>query len=202
MNLKELGATYYTGNCHKWICAPKGSGFLWARADLQPRVRPTVTSHGANSARTDRGRYLLEFDWVGTDDPTAYLAVPSALELLASLLPSGWPELRARNRALALEARTLLCAELGIAPPSPDELVGSMAAIPLPPSPRSDGAWPDPLTDELYEELRIEVPVFPFPAAPARILRVSAQAYNTREEYAYLAEALVERADRRPGAGH
>jgi isopenicillin-N epimerase len=185
--LARAGVGYYAANCHKWICSPKGSGFLWVRPDLQPEVHPTVISHGLTSPRADRGRFRLEFDWVGTLDPTAWLCVPAALELLGSLLPGGWPELRARNRALALEARAIVCEALGVPSPCPDGLVGSLATVPL--EPAAEPA--DTLAAELRERFGIEIPVFPFPAAPGRAVRLSAQAYNALPEYAYLADALV-----------
>jgi isopenicillin-N epimerase len=183
--LDRAGVAMYAADCHKWICAPKGSGFLWVRRDLQPLVRPTSISHGASSPRTDRSRFRLEFDWTGTFDPTAWLCVPYAIDLLGSLVPDGWPALRERNRALALEGRRIVCEALAIEPPCPDELVGSMATVPLPPADAE-------LDDGLDGEYGIVVPVMEFPAAPARVLRLSAQAYNAPEEYAYLAGALVE----------
>lgn len=195
--LGRAGAAYYTGNCHKWLCAPKGAAFLWVRRDRQGLVRPLSVSHGANSPRTDRSRFLLEFDWTGTDDPTAWLCVPEAIRFLGGLLPGGWNALREANRALALSARRTLCETLGVPPPCPEEMLGSMATIPLPetfPSPERPARTPveiDPLQEFLLARHRIEVPVWTWPAEPSRILRVSAQAYNAPEEYARLAAALA-----------
>lgn len=191
LNLARLGATYYSGNCHKWLCAPKGSAFLWTRRDRQPEVRPLTISHGANAVRPGRSRFRLEFDWTGTSDPTAWLTVPRALEYLGGLLPGGWPTLMARNHALALEGRRLLCAAAGTEPPCPDDMVGSLAAVRLPDGTAEVG-WrrPDPLQARLFDDWRIEVPVMSWPAAPRRLVRISAQLYNRREHYERLAEAL------------
>jgi isopenicillin-N epimerase len=191
LHLDTLGATYYSGNCHKWLCAPKGSAFLWARRDLQGDVRPLTISHGATAVRPGRSRFRLEFDWTGTSDPTAWLTVPKAIEYLGSLVAGGWPALMARNHGLALDARRLLCAAAGTAPPCPDEMVGSLAAILLPDGTAEVG-WrrPDPLQARLFDDWRIEVPVMSWPAAPRRLVRISAQLYNRREHYERLAEAL------------
>ena len=191
LHLDTLGATYYSGNCHKWLCAPKGSAFLWARRDLQGDVRPLTISHGATAVRPGRSRFRLEFDWTGTSDPTAWLTVPKAIEYLGSLLAGGWPALMARNHSLALDARRLLCAAAGTVPPCPDEMVGSLAAVLLPDGTAEVG-WrrPDPLQARLFDDWRIEVPVMSWPAAPRRLVRISAQLYNRREHYERLAEAL------------
>jgi isopenicillin-N epimerase len=195
LDLRTLGASYYTGNCHKWLCAPKGAGFLHVRRGLQPRVRPPVISHGASSTRGDRSRFLVEFDWVGTTDPTAVLSIPAALRFMASLLPGGWPEVMRRNRALALDARVLLARGLGVEPPAPDSMVGSLAALQLPdgaPTPQRSALYQDALQDALLETFGIEVPVVPWPAPPRRLLRISAQLYNDIGDYRRLAAALGE----------
>jgi isopenicillin-N epimerase len=185
LDLRAIGAAYYTGNLHKWVCAPKGAAFLYVRENRRAGVRPAVISHGANSPRRDRSRYFLEFDWTGTSDPSPYLCVPEALRFLAGLLPGGWISLVQRNHELALRARDVLCETLGISPPAPDAMVGAMAALPL-----SDGDG-DALQDRLLFEHNIEVPIMPWPAPPKRLLRVSAAVYNTFDEYERLASALA-----------
>lgn len=195
VDLNKLGAAYYTGNCHKWLCAPKGAGFLHVRKEYQESVRPAIISHGANSTRRDRSRFLAEFDWTGTTDPTAALSVPAALEFMGSLLPGDWDAVRERNHSLALAARSLLCTELDLEPLCPDDMIGAIASLPLPPGsgePPSSPLYADPLQDTLLERYSIEVPVIPWPAAPQRLVRISAQVYNTLDEYQRLADALRE----------
>jgi isopenicillin-N epimerase len=195
LNLAELGATYYTGNCHKWLCAPKGAAFLCVRRDRQALIRPLVISHGANSPRQDRPRFLIEFGWTGTGDPSTMLSVPAALRFMEGLLPGGWPEIMRRNRGLALAARQVLCQALQIDPPCPDEFIGSMAALPISDAasagPAKSPLYLDPLQDRLQHEHAIEVPIIPWPAPPKRLLRVSAQLYNSLPQYERLAQALV-----------
>ncbi len=192
LDLGALGATYYSGNCHKWLCAPKGAAFLWARRDRQAKVRPLTISHGANRPKPGRSRFRVEFDWTGTADPTAWLSVPAAIACLGAMLPGGWPAVMARNHDLALAARRLLCAALGTPPPCPDTMLGSLASVVLPDGPTTDAGErrPDPLQRRLFDHWGIEVPVMSWPAPPRRLLRVSAQLYNTREQFQRLAEAL------------
>ena len=199
VDLVSIGAAYYTANLHKWVCAPKGSGFLWVRPDRQADIRPLAISHGANSPRTDRSRFRLEFDWTGTADQSAYLAVPDALGFGDELLPGGWAALRQRNHSLALEGRDALCASLGIEAPCPDGMIGSMASVPLPletePG-RVQGI--DLYEDEVHDRLArlgMQVMVTPWPQRPEagpwrRLVRISAAAYNDLEQYRQLAAAL------------
>ncbi len=186
LDVQAIGAAYYAGNLHKWVCAPKGAGFLYVRENRRIGVHPAIISHGANSPRRDRSRFLLEFDWTGTFDPSPWLCVPDALRFMGGLLPGGWISLVQRNHELALEARDLLCAALGIAEPAPDEMLGCMAAIPLP---ECDA---QALQDRLLFEHGIEVPLMPWPSP---LLRVSAAVYNTRADYERLADALMECGD-------
>jgi isopenicillin-N epimerase len=193
LDLDALGAAYYSGNCHKWLCAPKGSAFLHVRRDRRAGVHPLTISHGATATYPGRSRFALEFDWTGTQDPTAFLSVSKAIEYLGALLPGGWPALMARNRALALEARQLLCASLGTPPPCPDEMIGSLAAVTLPDGTTTEIGWrrPDPIQARLFDGWGIEVPIVTFPRAPRRHVRISAALYNTRPQYTRLAEALA-----------
>src|SRR6185369_15311691 len=186
-NLQELGAAYYTGNCHKWLCTPKGVALLHVRRGRQENIRPLVIGHGANSRRTDRSRFLLEFGWTGTTDPSACLSVPEALRFIGSLLPGGWPDVMKRNRALAVAARKVLCAGLKIPEPCPEEFLGSLAAVPIPDAPPGEGPRLPfneyPLQDRLRERHRIEVPIISWPAPPKRVLRIAAQLYNSLPQY-------------------
>ena len=211
LDIRALGAagvSYYTGNGHKWLCAPKGSGFLWVRRDRQAGIRPLAISHGANSPRRDRSRFRLEFDWTGTADPTAYLAIPAAIQTMGTMLPGGWPALMAANHAAVVEARRVIVERLGVPVPAPASMLGSMASILLP---RADGREAaggrsplddDPLQTELRERWRIEVPIQPWPPVWAesaaggpmdgRLVRISAQVYVAPGAWDTLAEALAE----------
>jgi len=194
LDLRGIGAAYFTGNCHKWLCAPKGAAFLYVRRDRQQRIRPLTISHGANAARTERSRFRLEFDWTGTDDPTPFLCIPHALRFLGSLFPGGWPDLIERNHALAVRGRKLLCEALRVEAPAPEEMLGSLASVPLPDAkgkmPLARGVFWHPLQRALLERHDIEVPVMPFPALPRQLIRISAQAYNSEDQFARLATAL------------
>jgi isopenicillin-N epimerase len=193
LNLRALGATYYTGNCHKWMCAPKGAAFLYVQRDHQAAIRPLTISHGANSSRMDRSRFQLEFDWVGTQDPTAYLCVENAIAHMATLSPKGWAGVMEHNRALALQAREILCEALEQLVPRPAEMIGAIAAVPLPQqfgAPATTLGGIDPLQNWLWEEFQIEVPIIPWFNPTQKLIRVSAQMYNDLDQYRYLAEAL------------
>ena len=213
LDLDRLGAAWYAANLHKWVCAPKGAAFLHARRDRQPGIRPNTISHGANAVLdaepgggVGQTRYRAEFDWQGTLDPTAWLAVSDALRFVGGLLDGGWAAVMARNRALTLRAGTAMAAALrldgGI--PAPESMLGSMVALPLPETgplaASGGGSSPldtDPLQQRLVDEHRVEVPIYPWPVPAAesghasrRLIRVSSALHNGPDDVDRLVAAL------------
>ena len=192
LDLSDLDAAYCTGNCHKWLCTPKGSAFLHIRSDLKKMVRPLSISHGASFEGTEQEKFEFEFGWPGTQDPTPWLCIPLAIDFLGGLVEGGWPEIMERNRALALEGRKILCDALGTTEPVPDSLVSSIASVEMPGEgdvgPMSMEG--DPYHNYLLDEFGVQVPVFPWRHHGRRYIRISAQLYNSLEEYEFLAECL------------
>jgi isopenicillin-N epimerase len=201
LELEKMGVAYYTGNCHKWLCAPKGAGVLYVRRDRQEAIHPPVISHGFNYRRPGYSRFQDEFDWTGTDDPTPWLCVGDAIEFLASI-EGGLDGVMRHNRQLILEAREIFCDRLGLPPVCPAGMLGSMLAVRLP----DEAAMPEmdeaaaagaihPLQTALMDRFGIEAPLFHWPKPPHLMLRVAAQLYNSRAQYEYLASALPELVD-------
>jgi isopenicillin-N epimerase len=201
VDVRALGAAYWTGNGHKWLCGSKSAGVLCVREDRRADVLPLVTGHGRNDARTERPVLWREFDWPGTADPTAFLVLPEAIRVIGGLQPGGWPAHMAANRDLALAGRRRLNDALELEPIAPESMIGAMAAIQL--REPLDEVRAESLTRVLATEDRIEVPVGPFPVRAARLapdapptttlLRISAQRYNEADDYDRLADALVAR---------
>jgi isopenicillin-N epimerase len=183
--LSALGAAYYTGNAHKWLCAPKGAAFLHVRRDRQADLHPNVISHGYSAG------FHAEFDWTGTCDPTPWLCIPEALHFIGSLLPEGWPAVMAANRALTLRARELLMQSLQIDAPCPEAMLGSMASLPLPAaSIGSAAAGLDTAgLHDWFRERGVETWLYP---DPIPLLRISAQLYNNIDQFRQLAQLLRE----------
>lgn len=182
LDLRAVGASYYAANFHKWVCAPKGAGLLWVRRDRQEGIVPPVVSHGYHTAE---GRFHALFDWQGTIDPTAIASIGAALDTLKGLVPHGWGDVMARNRALAIEAQGLLSDCLAIERPAPEAMLGSLCSVPLPLSNWTARALHQRLVASGFETL-----VMPWTPSGSLVLRVSAQLYNTRAQYERLAEAL------------
>lgn len=185
IDLSTLGAAYYTGNTHKWLCAPKGSGFLHVRADRQAVLHPNVISHGYMKG------FREEFDWTGTCDPTPWLCIPESLRYIGSLLPGGWPAVMATNRALALRARSLVLDAIGTDAPCPQTMIGSMASIPLPPAPNGSAASRLDCAGlhDWFRKQGVETWLHPYPVP---VLRISAQLYNSLDQFQQLAGLLAQ----------
>lgn len=179
LDVDRLGASWYVGNCHKWLAAPKASGFLAWSAAAAPTLRPLVTSHGATASYGPPNRLHAELDWSGTYDPSAQLAVPAAITAVAEE-GGGWPAIYARNHAVALELR----ARLGGTPIAPDAALGMMAAIrvALP-----VGSTPLGFQNQLLLD-GWEVPIVDVPDGP--FVRVSAHLYNHADQAELLAAKL------------
>ena len=206
LQLKELGAAYYAGNGHKWMCAPKGTAFLYVRRDRQALIKPLAISHGSNSPRTDRSRFRLEFDWQGTNDPTAWLSWPATIDAMAEIMPGGWASLNAYDRRLAQAAGELLAEAMRTPAQAPVEMTGSMASIRLPGGPwsRVEAQRRMDMIDAALRGRRFEVPLMLWPSpwladsgdlppdTPFDILvRISAQVYNSLGHYERLASILA-----------
>lgn len=194
LNLDQLGASYTTSNCHKWLCAPKGSAFLHVRKDHQVNIHPLTISHGMSFPLGDTTRFRHEFDWTGTRDISALCSIPATIDYMATLVDGGWPAIMQRNHDLVMEGRRILCERLGIEAPCPESMIACIATLRLP---AGGGAGiplhePDPLHKILQDKHNIQVPVWSWPSPEGRYIRISAQIYNHIDEYHYLAEALAE----------
>jgi isopenicillin-N epimerase len=183
LDLEALGADFYTGNCHKWLCAPKGAGFLYARQEQQRLLYPLVVSWGWQARDPGPSPFQDYFEWIGTDEPSAYLSVPAAISFQAQ---HEWPHVRAASHELALEARQRIGALTGLVPICPDttDWWVQMCAIPLP----TGGMSSDELKRRLWDDYQVEVPIVDW--QDWRFVRISIQAYNTRRDVDRLIAAL------------
>jgi isopenicillin-N epimerase len=181
LDLTSLGVDWYTGNCHKWMWAPKGCAFLWTHPQRQAQTRPLVISLGYGQG------YTTEFDWVGTRDVSAWLSLSAALDFMESLGPA---EVRSHNHDLVMWGAQHLAELWGVELPVPGSMIGSLVALPMPDSWQGEPTVEAGLAvrGRLYQDRRIEVPVHPI--GTRMWVRISAQVYNTREDYEALGEAL------------
>ena len=178
LDLPALGADWYVGTCHKWLCAPKGCGFLYARSDRRAELHPVTISHGYG------GGFTTEFDWTGTMDPSAYLSLPSAIGFFERL---GGTALMERNRQLAAEAANLIAdalrTEVGVLP----GMTRNMGLVRLPISLEAKRSEVVKVRHAL-QAAGTDAPVHP--VGGAMWLRLSAYAYNEIGDYRGLADLL------------
>lgn len=186
IDLGTLGADIYTGNLHKWLCAPKGAGFLWVRSELQPQIEPLVVSWGYGPERTmfEDNDFISALQWQGTDDISAYLSVAAAIEFQRA---HDWPTVRDRCHILLAETLAQIEAVTGVPlyyPRQAPRLFHQMGVVPLP-------LQPDIVAfkERLYTEHHIEIPCYAWQGG--HYMRISVQAYNTPEELSQLVEAVA-----------
>ena len=192
LDIEKIGASYTTSNCHKWLCAPKGSAFLHVRKDLQSLIHPLTISHGMTTPLGDSTRFRHEFDWTGTRDVSAWCALPFVIDEFSKLVGMNWNEIMTHNRKLVIKGRNIICEKLSIIPPCPENMISSIATIKISSKQVSitDLYEIDPLHEKLLEDYNIQVPVWSWPNPQGRYIRISAQIYNNEDEYKYLANIL------------
>ncbi len=179
--LDELGADFYTGNCHKWLCAPKGSAFLYASPEKQALLEPLVVSWGWESRNPSGSPFIDYLEWVGTNDPAAYLSVPAAIEYQTQ---HNWAEVRRACHEFGVQLRDEIQAIAGLPHimPADDRWWMQLVAVPI--------STDDPieLKHRLWDEHRVEVPIITW--EDRTFVRVSLQAYNSIDDGERLVEAL------------
>ncbi len=182
LHLDSLGADFYGGNLHKWLCAPKGAGFLYARPEVQHLLKPLVVSWGYESETPGGSTFIDEHEWWGSRDIAAFLSVPAAIEFLEK---HNWDSVRDACHDLAQDAQQRICELTGLAPlhSDADGWFRQMIAAPLPVD--TDIAS---LKTRLYDEHRIEVPLVEWNGN--KLIRVSVQGYNTKRDVDKLCHAL------------
>lgn len=192
LDISDIDPTWYAASCHKWLATPKGTGFIYTSPTRQDGFKPVVLSCREHEKRTDRKEYLCDFDYVGTNDYTGNLVIPVAIEHMGNQMPGGWDELRQRNHDLVVHGAKLVCDAIGIEQLVPDSMIGSMVGIPLPGECEPGELMGEGLWDRLYLNHGIQVPIWDLPGVHPRVMRVSAQLYNTVEDFERLAGALRE----------
>jgi isopenicillin-N epimerase len=181
LNLEQVGADLYTGACHKWLCAPKGAAFLYAKPEIQDRLEPLVVSWGWEPEEPGPSSFIDQQEWQGTRDLAAFLAVPAAIEFQRE---HDWHAVRERCRGMAQGLRSRLQANLGFHPLTSDPQIEAPQMFSM----RLPECDPEELQRTLLERFRIEVVARRW--ADLKLLRVSLQAYNSGDDLDQLTAAL------------
>jgi isopenicillin-N epimerase len=181
LDMDTIGADFYGGNLHKWLCAPKGAGFLYTKPGVQHLLKPLIVSWGYESETPSNSRWVDYHEWTGTRDIAAYLAVPAAIKFQAE---QNWDSVRIDCHQLAGEAQQRICTLTGLSPLHLDEsYFAQFVSIPLPAT-----INPFSLKEELYKQFLVEVPIITWNGQ--NLIRVSVQGYNTRRDVNRLVKAL------------
>ena len=181
LDLTALGADFYSANCHKWMMAPKGAGFLHARKEMHDLLDPLVGGKVGN--QFDGSRLIAEHQYQGTRDPASFISVPHAIDFMEA---NDWPQVRERCHQLARYAREQVAQLTGLPPVIPDDRkwFAQMALLPIPPC--DAGA----LKRRLLDEYGVEIPITGY--KDQRCLRISVQGYNSQADIDTMVRALTD----------
>ena len=179
LDLTDLDPDFYASNCHKWLCAPKGSAFLYARKGIQSMLEPLVVSWGYDAVEPRASTFLDHHEWQGTRDISAFLSVPAAIQFQQD---HDWEAVIKQCHTLAVETRQRINAITGLPEISPSDRFAQMFSSFLP---ELDA---DQLKHDLYQQYKIEVPIIRWNGQP--LIRVSIQGYNDKNDTNKLIEAL------------
>ena len=192
LDIADLDPTWYAASCHKWLACPKGTGFIYTSPNHKDGFKPLALSCRVHETRPERDAYLCDFDYTGTNDYTGNLVIPVAIAHMGAQLPGGWSELRKRNHDLVIAGARIICDALEIKQQIPESMIASMVSIPLPGQCEPSNLLGEGLWDRLYLNHALQAPVWDLPGVHPRMTRISAQLYNTIEDYQRFAEALGE----------
>jgi isopenicillin-N epimerase len=181
IDLTAMGVDYYTGNCHKWLCSPKGAAFLYAAPGRDEMLEPLVVSHGWARPHDENSKFLDNFNWTGTMDPSAYISVGAAVRFQRE---NNWSAVRAACHQLASQTRDRINEMTGLNSVCPDstEWFSQMFIARLPME------SVDRIRDAMWPEFKIEIPVLTW--NDQAFVRVSVQAYNTPQDMERLLGAI------------
>ncbi len=182
LDLEALDVDFYSGNLHKWLCAPKGAGFLYAHPRVQSMIEPLIISWGWHSEMPGPSQFVDHLEWQGTRDISAFLAVPDAIRYQHT---QKWDGIRERCHVYAVETQQHIAMLTGIPPihDAADIWYKQMAASPLPPN--TDITR---LKQRMYDEYLVEAPLIEWNGL--KLIRYSFQAYNTARDIETLISVL------------
>lgn len=181
LNIHTLNPDIYTGACHKWMCSPKGTSFLYVKKEMQENIHPLVVSWGWESENPNDSQFLDWHEWQGTRDMSAFLTIPTSVKFMDD---NDWPNVSRKCREMVIQTRNQLLNYLKISPPCPDDWLGQMASIPMP----FNDAFE--IKNVLLNKYHIQVPIFTWEGKV--YLRYSIQAYNSESDLEKLLSAIKE----------